>query len=240
MAEIATGSGAPDDLPGHGQPAYGAPAYGGAAYGVPAHDAPSAYVPPAPGGDQIASGAPDPRPGDRRGAVAKGAGLLVAGVLVGVLGVTALQHDSTPTSNAASTTAVAPGQQGQVPGSQGSGQGLGGQGLGGQGLGGGVDGETRTVGTVTAVGGSSVTVKAQDGTTATYRVTGDTQIARNGAQIALSDVRTGETVLVHVLPGDVAERVLIGTFRRGGGTGTPPGGTTSDGSPDASTTADTI
>jgi hypothetical protein len=224
MAEISTGSGAPEDLP----PAGGVPAQ---PYGVPApgpyggYGAPSAHVPPA-GSDQIASGGPDPEPG-RRGALAKGAGLLVAGLLVGVLGVTALQHDgSAATRNTASTSPAGPGSQGSS-----GGQGFGGQGFG-QGLpggGGGVDGETRTVGTVTAVSGSSVTVRASDGTSATYQVDSDTQVARDGVEIALSDVKAGERVLVHVLPGNVAERVLVGTFRRGVGPGSAPGGATTTG-----------
>lgn len=237
MAEIATGSGAPDDLPGRagspGQP-YGAPSYG-------AYEAPGPYVPPPAPADQISSGPAEPGPGNRRAAAAKGAGLLVAGLLVGVLGVTALQHDDTPaTSNAASTTAFGPGGAQGGPGTQG---GTGGQlpgGFGGSGGRGGVDGETRTVGTVTAVTGSSVTVRGSDGTTATYQVNGDTEIARDGAQIALSDVKAGETVLVHVLPGDVAERVLVGTLRRGAGPGTPPGGSTSGSAPGATTTGDTV
>ncbi len=225
MAEISTGSGAPDDLPTPGGTPV--PPYG--SYG-----APSAYVPPATGGDQISSGPAEPVTAapSRRSTAAKGAGLLVAGLLVGVLGVTALQgNGSTPTNNAANTTAAGPG--GQLAPGTGT-QGFGGQGFGGQGFGGrggGVAGETRTVGTVTAVSGSTVTVRGTDGTTATYQVNSDTEIARDGAQIALSDVKAGETVLVHVLPGDVAERVLVGTLRRGAGPGTPS---------DATTTGDTI
>jgi len=181
----------------------------------------------------------------RRSTVAKGGCLLVAGLLVGVLGVTLLQgNDGTTTNNAASTTAAGPGSPGGQSGpGTGTRGGTGAQGLGGtQGFGGrgGVAGETRTIGTVSAVSGSTVTVRASDGTTGTYQVSSDTEIARDGAQIALSDVKAGETAFVHVPPGDVAERVLVGTFRRGGpAQGTVPGGGTAPDStaPSASTTA---
>jgi hypothetical protein len=50
--------------------------------------------------------------------------------------------------------------------------------------------------------------------TATYAVTGATDIRRDGQQVALSSLKAGDAVLVHVLPtssGFVAERILAGS-----------------------------
>ena len=108
---------------------------------------------------------------------------------------------------------------------------------------------------LTAIGGSSVTVRGTDGSTATIAVDDSTQVQEDGQTVALSSLKTGDAVLVHVLTsgsGTVAERVLAGTSAtngpgargglRGGpppGAGTLPDGTTPDGTTtDGSTGAD--
>jgi len=95
----------------------------------------------------------------------------------------------------------------------------------------GLRGEQYGGGTVTAVGRSAFTVKSVGGTTA-YRVTSTTQIVRNGVAAALSDVRVGDPVLVHVLPGGTeplaAERIFAGTLPPA----SPDEGSPDEGSPD--------
>ena len=78
-----------------------------------------------------------------------------------------------------------------------------------------VDGEQHVTGTISSVGRDSITVKASDGSTATYSVTSTTQILDDGASVALSDLAKGTDVLVHVIPADsgagTAERILAGS-----------------------------
>ena len=73
-----------------------------------------------------------------------------------------------------------------------------------------------------------MTVTAQDGTSATYAVDADTQIAKDGTQAQLSDLAAGDTVLVHVLTGDVAERIVVGQLPSPGPGTTAPGTTAPD------------
>jgi hypothetical protein len=152
------------------------------------------------------------------------AGVLVAG------GVAVAVASSSDASDTGETTNAA----GQVPGGlsqpQSGGQAPDGtQGFGGPGGGpGGVAGEEHIEGTVSATTGSTVTVKGTDGTTATYTVTSDTQVVRDGAQANLSDVQVGDAVLVHVLPTTsgghkTAERLFAGTLPAGGIGGDGPG-----------------
>ena len=139
-------------------------------------------------------------------------GLLVAGLVAGALGVTVLDHGSTTTAGTAAAQ-----QQGHFPG-----------GMRG-GMGGGVAGEVRVSGTLTAVGTSGITVEKADGTTATYTANGTTEVLRDGARSTLSALKTGDAVLVHVIPapggGTVAERILAGTSATAPGPGGPPPGT---------------
>jgi hypothetical protein len=183
-------------------------------------------VPPPPAGDVDSAYLPpetDSPPGGWRSVTR--AHKIVALVAAGVIGVGGLAVAAATGSDASgddTTTNAA----GQVPGGT---QLSGGQAPGGaQGFGGpgGVAGEEHVEGTVTARSGSSVTVRSTDGTSATYTVTGDTQVVHDGALASLSDVQVGDAVLVHVLPTtsgghQVAERVFAGTLP-GGGFG--PGG----------------
>ena len=178
---------------------------------------PFADPPPAP--------APPPAPRRDRAALAKGAGLVAAGLLVGALVTSALQGGgSSASASAAPAAAAAPAQGGT--GTQDGTGGLGGPGFGGQGAQGfgGQAGEEHVTGTISKVTGSSLTVQGSDGSTATYTVDSSTQIAKDGQLVQLSDLQAGDQVLVHVLSGDVAERILVGTA--GGTAGQLPGGGT--------------
>jgi hypothetical protein len=175
---------------------------------VPDADVPDADVPDAdvPDADVVESS-----PARRRTALVT-AGLIAAGSLAGGVAVAALRpHSSTTT---ASQTGSAGGQvpAGQVPS---GGQVLPGQGQGGFGGGGGVDGEQRLGGIVTAVGGSSVTIRTASGTTA-YAVTAQTEIVRNGALARLSAVRAGDSVFVHLIPGSGSSYVVERLFAQSG------------------------
>ena len=107
-------------------------------------------------------------------------------------------------------------------------------------MGGPVAGEEHVTGTITSVGSDTVTVKASDGSTATYSVTSATQILDDGAVVALSDLAQGTDVLVHVIPADsgdgTAERILAGSSAQDlGGMPGAPGRTTATGSDDGRT-----
>ena len=106
-------------------------------------------------------------------------------------------------------------------------------------MGGPVAGEEHVTGTITAVGSDTVTVKASDGSTATYSVTSETQILDDGAAVALSDLAEGTDVLVHVIPADsgdgTAERILAGSSAQDfGGMPGAPGSDDGTGSGDGS------
>jgi hypothetical protein len=178
-------------------------------------------APPGQGADAATEEEEAPRTGR---ALARAAGLGVAGLIMGVIGVTAVQAavgGSPSTTGTAATSQVSgngtlPGQGGGPP-----------RGFGG------VAGEQRVAGTVTAVGSSSITVRSTSGK-ATYAVNGTTQIQRNGQQAALSSLQTGDQVLVHLVPsgsGYIAERVLVGAFGGPGG----PGGTPASPAPGRTT-----
>ncbi len=164
-------------------------------------------------------------------------------------------------THGSSSGSIAPvastGAAGQLPGGTGTQQ-QGGAGtapgLGQGGPGGGVAGEQRIIGTLRAVGDSSITVTTTSGTQ-TYQVTDATEIAQDGVQASLSDLTTGEVVLVHLVPSSsassgstdpadfVVERIIAGTggFGRGFGPGGDDNGTDdsggSGGGDDATSTA---
>ena len=151
------------------------------------------------------------RSASRRTAMA--AGLVLVAGLLGTAGGAALQasrgSETSPTT-AALTPAAA-----QVPG--GAGQDDPGTTAGDdRPLGappGGVAGEQRLLGTVQRVTATSIAVQTGSGAR-TFGVTSRTQIQRDGQPIRLTDLKAGETVLLHVYPsgsGYLAERVLAGT-----------------------------
>ena len=158
-------------------------------------------------------------PASRTRGILVGAGLGVAGLVAGVLGTFALNHhdDGTTTIRNASDAT----QQQAPDGFQGQpGQGF----APPDGGGGGYDGEQRLAGRLTKVGTSSLTVRTAGGT-ATYQVTDQTQIIRNGRLAKLSDLKAGDMVFLHVYPSGgttVVERVFAGTLPQRG-FGGPPG-----------------
>jgi hypothetical protein len=119
------------------------------------------------------------------------------------------------------------GQRGFPTALQGNGPGGFSQGAPPQGGFGGVQGEERIQGTVAATTGSTITVRSSTGTTATYTVDSTSQIVSNGQSGTLADVKVGDTVFVHVVPGSsgnkVVERLFVGTLPQGGPGGAPPG-----------------
>ncbi|MGN6333125.1 MAG: hypothetical protein ACTHOD_15985 [Motilibacteraceae bacterium] len=166
--------------------------------------------------DQSAGARPDGKRRSPKGIVTA-VGLVLAGALAGGIGIAAVQHGSTTTTE----TAAAQG----LPGAAGA---AGGQGRPGQGFPGGFgrdDGEQRFVGTLTSVSGSSVTVRTQSGT-ATYQVSDQTQVVKDGQAANLSDLAAGDQVLVHVIPGGstpTVERIIAGRLPQPGDLGLPGG-----------------
>src|SRR3954463_3090229 len=133
-------------------------------------------------------------------------GLVAAGAPVGGVAIGAVRsHTSDSTTATASQTEL--GDE-QVP----DGGFPGGRLAGGRG---GVAGEQRLAGTVTAVGGSSVTIRTASGTSA-YSVAAQTEIVRNGAVAALSAVRPGDSVFVHLIPGSGSSYVVERLFAQSG------------------------
>lgn len=225
------------DTPAHDTPAHDTPAYGAAhdtaAYGAAPYNAWQDAYPGEP--DAVAS------PGPRRpsNTVLRMAALVAAAAVAGG-GVTyVLTHGS---SSGGTAQVASTGTAGQLPGGTGTAPqgGTGtqpGTGQGGPGGGfGGVDGEQRIIGTISAVGSSSITVATSSGTQ-TYPVSGSTEIAQDGAQASLSDLTKGEVVLVHLIPSSsgssdlVVERIIAGTggFAPRGGPGQDDGSGSADG-----------
>lgn len=121
-------------------------------------------------------------PGTNRYRRAGGAGLLLAGALVGAVltgSLSASAATSTPTPAPGATTQAAPGVQENdgIPEAQ--------EHHGGHGVG--------LTGTVTAVGSDSVTIKTSAGATVTYTVTSASDIDKNG-EAQLSNLAAGDAV----------------------------------------------
>lgn len=137
--------------------------------------------------------------------LATGAGLVLGGVLLGTVAVSAAQGlGGTPRTTAAQTQG-APSLEDQ-------------QGPDASGRGGGLDGEQRLSGTVASVSGSSVSVTTGSGT-ASYAVTAQTEIVKDGQPVALSALKPGDAVFLHVYPsgsGMAAERIFAGNLPAGG------------------------
>jgi hypothetical protein len=144
-----------------------------------------------------AYGVPDDRPAPRWAAALRPAAWLAAGVVAGVVVVSAWHSSTAPAPNANPAAA-----QGQLPGGPGFGGGPGGSGGpgGGPGFGGGRAGEQHVQGVVTAVGPSSVTVRLDGGGAATYAVVASSDIGKNGSRVPLSAIKPGDAVVVHVYP----------------------------------------
>ena len=118
------------------------------------------------------------------------------------------------------------GQQGQ--GMQSFGGPMGGGPMGGGPPGTGMAGEQHVQGTVAGASGSTLRVTTASGTTS-YAVSSSTQVIRNGQAATLSDLRTGDPVVVHVITSngsDVVERVIAGTMTQGFPGGVAPGSVT--------------
>lgn len=206
-------------------------------------------LPPAPGGPTDVPAEPQDvvaSPGQDAGALRarrlRLAGFVAAGVVATAVGIGVAQASGSSGATAAAASGPAGGLRGgAAQGPQGAvppGGFAGGRG--------GVAGEDRVVGTLVSTTATSVTVKSQDGTTATYAVDASTDVRKNGSTVALSSLGQGEQVLVHVIPSSsggraYAERVLAGTLRPGGGGGfgPPDGGTPPDGTAPGGTTGGT-
>jgi hypothetical protein len=203
---------------------------------------PWSAVAPSAGPDEIESGAMSAASPSRARRIGSAAALVVGGLIAGTIGITAVQaaNGSNDTERPSAATASAtgqtlPGETDETAPDQGQLQAAPPAGAFGDAPGGGLDGEQRLSGTVAAIGSSSITVTTSAGKS-TYAVTGTTDIRRDGQPIALSALKVGETVLVHVYPSGssyAAERILAGTpgFGRGGRDGGPgPAGTSTDSS----------
>ena len=147
------------------------------------------------------------------------AGLLAVGAVVGGIVVTTVHHGSTSTTSPTSF-GVPQGGTGQLAPQGGPPGGFSG-GFGGGGLsGGGLSGEQRLSGTLVSVGSSTVTVRTSSGT-ATYAVTSSTEIVRNGQVVAVTALKAGDPVLVHVYPSGSSSRLTVERLFAGSGlTGT--------------------
>src|SRR3954471_105263 len=193
-------------------------------YGSPTGPYLPGAVPPAPPAESKARG------------VTKIVGLFAAGAVAGGLVVGALNGFGTHDANTALVTqngqaAGAPGAAGQGQAGQGQQgqQGIGPGGLGGVGGQGGAGDEQHITGTVTAVSGSSLSVKSAGGT-ATYTIVAQTQIVRGNALADASAIKTGDTVLVHVFPAQGSDGVLERVFVLSSSGGTTSGASDDDGS----------
>lgn len=133
---------------------------------------------------------------------AKAAGIVGTAVVVGFLGVLAMQGGSSAAPNNARPSFGGP------PGSGGNGF-PGGQ----QGFPGGGFADRGLAGTVSAVSSSSITVAGT-----TVQVTSATRVVVNGAQASISQVKRGDTVFVHT-EGTGSSRFAEAIF-----VGGPPGG----------------
>jgi len=57
--------------------------------------------------------------------------------------------------------------------------------------------EQHVMGTVSKIDGSSITVKAQDGSVKTVMVTAETKYEKAGGSVKLEDVKVGDRVVIH-------------------------------------------
>jgi len=92
---------------------------------------------------------------------------------------------------------------------------------------------SRTIGTVSAISATSITVTPASGSSAvTYTINSSTVISDSGQTVSYTDIQTGDTVFVSASSSTstIATRILVnpsfGGFGGGGGTGGGSGGTT--------------
>lgn len=84
------------------------------------------------------------------------------------------------------------------------------------------NGMKHVMGTVTAISGSSVTVKGTDGKTQTVALTGETKYMKGTAAVRLTDVKVGDHIVVHAaMKGTqlTAAEVMLGAMKMKGMSG---------------------
>jgi len=140
---------------------------------------------------------------------------LLAGLVIGALVVAMLHTSSSTNANG-------------VPSAPTANQAFGGR------FGGGLPGEQRVIGTLTAVGSSSVTVKSASGAS-TYPIESGTLLVKDGRRVSsTSSMKPGDQVVVHVYPqnGSTHTEMVIDGIPSGRGFG----GNDDRGGPDDNTT----
>jgi hypothetical protein len=72
-------------------------------------------------------------------------------------------------------------------------------------------GQRPSIGEVTAIDSSSITIRLARGGSSTFKITSDTKVTDDGATISVSDIKTGDTVLVQANSNDTttASNILI-------------------------------
>jgi hypothetical protein len=169
--------------------------------------------------------ATDVTPRQGRSQLLGAGGLVAAGLVAGAVGTFALGHHGSSTS----TFPPAASNAQQVPGGTVQGGPMGGFGGPPPGLGGGMAGEEHVQGTVAGVSGSTLKVTTGSGTTS-YTISSSTQVLRDGRAATLSQLESGDPVVVHVITSNgstLVERVIAGTLSQGGFPGGPAAGQSS-------------
>jgi len=162
----------------------------------------------------------------KRGGLPRGSQLFVGILVVAILSFLAgMQYEKgkTPTTVAANTSS-----SGQAS------NGSGGQG----GFGGGFQRGDRAFGTVSSVSSTSITIQTRSGSTSTYTITSSTTVTDSGQSSSVSDIQTGDTVILSLDSSntqDVSSIMLNPSF--GGGYGGGSGGGAGDNSGDSGSNA---
>ncbi len=141
-----------------------------------------AYAQPAPAAASPEAGNTERKRGRLTGAKTRLAAMVAAGAIIGGGVALAVEHSSGSSATASSTGISGVGGGGFVPGS------------GSAGMGGITPTAYRLSGTITAVSGSTVTIKATSGTK-TYTVTSSTHLMRSGSSASLSSFQVGDSVV---------------------------------------------
>ena len=164
-----------------------------------------------------------PRPAAKKRPAFPSAGMLViaAVILAAVSFVGGMQYQKGKTPAATTKTTAA-----QGAGSR-------------SGFGGGFNRGDRALGTVTAVSSTSISVQTRSGSSKTYTITSSTTVTDNGQSSSVSDIQTGDTVIMTLDSSntqDVSSIMLNPSF--GGGFGGGNGGGSNTSSPTDSNTND--